>query len=800
MAGTIDKGLIGKQDKSSWDGSTTKTFTRTTSSGYALSLNKIDYHGVDICKIFGGGVLRNSAVIDLAIAAIGTPASVVPLYFSHGAWTITKNVEIADDFQVVMAHGAIVDADYSVTDSGTAWTWTNHAGSIWKLDQTINEPSEVFESGAILYNAADVAGMTAAGSWTWVGSKLYVWTIGSDDPNGLATNVLQVGYLMDIKGDFVASNITCFTGYMTPQFSQVKEVQPEWFGNDVHRAAYSIKGSGGEVALGPAEYALTAHTLYPAVGAPSIAGAHLWPGTVIRGVSHTKSILKLAADQNCDCVRSWNFADLTTTDTWLVIHGMPTGFGVATLSIDGNKANNATGSGAGCRFYGKGLVLGGTVLIHDCDGPGWYSEAGSDPGNTTYADTIQGNTGMLITCYNNGDGFTWRGPHDFYIAGINSYKNGGYALECTKEPEEYTGKLEVGWVHTFGNTLGVKIDCNFGGELLTFEDRTDFPGTWNWGEVKIDHLKVSGGNAAYFDTGGNLLTIAQEQFQCNHIRVVHRWRLTAIPDRSVYINSDECKIGELNVWCGKVATDTGPPIVYHQINFAVAAVEIAGIRNNIGHVAIEGTTTHGSDCTGLLVTGAYNRITGGYIQRFKDDLAAGTSGLAIQLGTAGTEVSGCDIHCDTRYNYNALLYAKAGNGNKFVGHLYQSAGHTGVHASSVLPDADDDFNIYEFNTNDPGPPIVVYPERRSRYYGQTDTFPLDATGITVLTAVEHNCCWTPLGKHVQLTPFTADAVSDWTATATVVAITATEITVAVDVLVASVTALTTGRVAIAIRI
>ena len=53
---------------------------------------------------------------------------------------------------------------------------------------------------------------------------------------------------------------------------------------------------------------------------------------------------------------------------------VPVAFGVSNLRIDGNKANNSSGSGL--NFFGKKYIIN-NVTIHNCADQGFYSECGS---------------------------------------------------------------------------------------------------------------------------------------------------------------------------------------------------------------------------------------------------------------------------------------------------------------------------------------------------------------------------------------------------------------------------------------
>ena len=71
--GTLNKEPQGKQDIRLWydNDETSRTFTRDNDDGYTLTLNKLDWMGIDIRQVFGGGVIQNSTAIAAAITAIG---------------------------------------------------------------------------------------------------------------------------------------------------------------------------------------------------------------------------------------------------------------------------------------------------------------------------------------------------------------------------------------------------------------------------------------------------------------------------------------------------------------------------------------------------------------------------------------------------------------------------------------------------------------------------------------------------------------------------------------------------------
>ena len=115
VAQTITKGYIGKQDFSLWDGTSTKTFTRENSSGFNLTLNQVDWPGVDVLQVYGAGASRSHTTLQAAITA--TSASRTPLWLSPGTWTIGANTTFGALATPVLPPGAIfsVSSGYTLT-------------------------------------------------------------------------------------------------------------------------------------------------------------------------------------------------------------------------------------------------------------------------------------------------------------------------------------------------------------------------------------------------------------------------------------------------------------------------------------------------------------------------------------------------------------------------------------------------------------------------------------------------------------------------------------------------------------
>lgn len=112
--GTITKGLIGKQDIRLWDG-VTSTFTRTSSTGdYTLTLNRLDWPGVDVLSVYGGGVNRTKATLTSALTAVGS-TNKMRFFLSPGTWTIDDDLTITSNITLYIPPGAVLSVSATKT-------------------------------------------------------------------------------------------------------------------------------------------------------------------------------------------------------------------------------------------------------------------------------------------------------------------------------------------------------------------------------------------------------------------------------------------------------------------------------------------------------------------------------------------------------------------------------------------------------------------------------------------------------------------------------------------------------------
>ena len=163
------------------------------------------------------------------------------------------------------------------------------------------------------------------------------------------------------------------------------------------------------------------------------------------GAGVTTLMLKNGA--NDDVISQTNFAALTgTNSTFGLFRGEIRG-----CTIDGNKANQ-TGSSYGIRLYGHGLEMT-DVSVRNAYSDGIYTEWGLDSTFATPYLDLEGYFTGIRSAFNNGNGWTFRGPHDSDFVEMVLYQNGGWGLQV-QTSTTYNGNGHLSNINTFLNTLG----------------------------------------------------------------------------------------------------------------------------------------------------------------------------------------------------------------------------------------------------------------------------------------------------------------------------------------------------------
>jgi len=163
------------------------------------------------------------------------------------------------------------------------------------------------------------------------------------------------------------------------------------------------------------------------------------------GSGQTTLILRNGA--NTDVISQTNFAALTGTNSQ---YGLFRGE-IRSCTIDGNKANQ-TAASYGIRLYGHGLVMT-DVSVRNAYSDGIYTEWGVDSTFATPFNDLEGFFKGIRSAFNQGNGWTFRGPHDSDFVEVVLYQNGGWGMQV-QTSSTYNGNGHLSNINAFMNTLG----------------------------------------------------------------------------------------------------------------------------------------------------------------------------------------------------------------------------------------------------------------------------------------------------------------------------------------------------------
>lgn len=176
---------------------------------------------------------------------------------------------------------------------------------------------------------------------------------------------------------------------------------------------------------------------------------------ILSGQGHKATELYLANGSNCTMIKTADYDDLIGTDTWLVADGMPHSGGIEGLRLNGNKANQSSGSGV--QAYMKCMWVQ-DVMITSCKDEGWHSEGNySIPGSpaTNGDDNPEGIINGLHIWQCDSNGMVFRGQHDTSIQNLFIGMCGGWGLITdSSDASNYNGAADWGLVHVYANTAG----------------------------------------------------------------------------------------------------------------------------------------------------------------------------------------------------------------------------------------------------------------------------------------------------------------------------------------------------------
>lgn len=160
-----------------------------------------------------------------------------------------------------------------------------------------------------------------------------------------------------------------------------------------------------------------------------------------------QSTLMLKNGANQDVISQTNFASLTGKNSRYGLFRAE----VRGCTIDGNKSNQSAAS-YGIRLYGHGLEFA-NISVRNAFSDGIYTEWGLDSTFATPNDDLEGMFTGIRSAFNQGNGWTFRGPHDSDFVEVILYQNGGWGMQI-QISATYNGNGHLSNVNTFLNTLG----------------------------------------------------------------------------------------------------------------------------------------------------------------------------------------------------------------------------------------------------------------------------------------------------------------------------------------------------------
>jgi len=320
--------------------------------------------------------------------------------------------------------------------SGAAYTLPAKRGTIAQLPATCITGSEYFATDATPGQNKYLC--TATNTWTQQAGTGTFQQSGTGAVVRSVTSKLQdVVHVKDFGavGDGVTDDSAAFAAALASGAGVVRADHGTYVVNSVITLA-----KGQEIYFGPGQHTIGGirftDSLTDQTGTGKIECA---------GSGETTLMLKDGA--NTDVISQTNFAALTGTNSKYglfrgEIHG---------CTIDGNKSHQ-TAASYGIRLYGHGLEMT-DVTVRNAYSDGIYTEWGVDSSFATPLDDLEGYFTGIRSAFNNGNGWTFRGPHDSDFVEVVVYQNGGWGMQI-QTSATYNGNGHFSDINAFLNTLG----------------------------------------------------------------------------------------------------------------------------------------------------------------------------------------------------------------------------------------------------------------------------------------------------------------------------------------------------------
>ncbi len=265
----------------------------------------------------------------------------------------------------------------------------------------------------------------------------------------------KVGAVVQVKdygarGDGVADDSPAFILALGSGASVVEAV-----GGNYKTSSVIIIGKGQTLRYGPGSH-LTAGILFTDSTTDQTGTGQL----VCEGSG--VSTLTLLASSNRDVVSQVNFETLTGANSpYGLFHSR-----IAGCTLDGNKSGQTKPS-YGVRLYGHGLTLN-DLIVQNSRASGIYTEWCADSTFAGPQDDLEGFFNDIKSIFNDGDGWTFRGPHDSDFVNLVAYQNGGWGVQVQNLANGYSGSGHFSNLNTYLNSLGgIHSNSSFDGSQVS---------------------------------------------------------------------------------------------------------------------------------------------------------------------------------------------------------------------------------------------------------------------------------------------------------------------------------------------
>lgn len=177
----------------------------------------------------------------------------------------------------------------------------------------------------------------------------------------------------------------------------------------------------------------------------------LYSKVLLRGVSRDTSVIKAKASLNADMLKTVNYSTLTGQNKYLSSDGVPYGFGLEAIQLNGNASNQSSGNGL--VTYGKRFTLK-DVIIYNVKEIGWKSEAWYNVGTATQPEQPESYYDNVDVQNCGSHGIQYRGPTDAVWQSVFSHQNAGWGIKFETDGSTYNGASDVLFAHVYANTTG----------------------------------------------------------------------------------------------------------------------------------------------------------------------------------------------------------------------------------------------------------------------------------------------------------------------------------------------------------